>query len=95
MVKKTEKKTKRRATHTVFLDDKAFEKYKKLKELVKVTTNKRADTSAVVDALITIIAEKNLIDDFIELYHQKLLERKKIAKEEKVNLEEFIEALRE
>lgn len=91
---KTEKKTKRRATHTIFLDDKAFTKYKKLKELIKATTSKRADTSAIVDALITTIAEKNLVDEFLEIYHQKLLERKKITEETKLNLEEFIEALR-
>lgn len=94
MAKSTKKKTERRAKHSVFLDDKAFNKYKTLKEAITKVTGRRADNSAVIDALITLVAEKEMFDDLIGVYQKKLAERKNIKEETKVDISKYIELLK-
>lgn len=94
MARSAKKKTERRAKHTIFVDDKAFNKYKTLKEAVTKVTGRRADNSAVIDAIITLIAEKELFEDLIKVYQKKLAERKDITEETKVDISKYLELLK-
>ena len=84
--------------HHILVDGIAFEKFRTFKKLISYKTNKRVNSSILLDALVTI-AVQNFEEDenkVLEVIEKSFEKRgKKLKEKEKLNINEMLEKLKQ